>query len=208
MSPTGQTRWYGTGKRKTAVARVWLVPGSGKIMIRKWRVMAKTADVTVSYTDPKTGDTVEEKALFSDKLAEGAYAVPFTTRAGKKPFRYTPIEEYFGRETLRMIVQQPFQQTKLTDQFDVFVNVKGGGLSGQAGAIRHGIACALLAYEKSQGVTTVVQTTPTGEEVAVAQLPLRRALKKAGFLVRDSRVKERKKYGRPGARKRFQYSKR
>lgn len=208
MSPTGQNRWYGTGKRKSAVARVWLVPGTGKIMVRKWRVMAKADDVMVSYTDPKTGDLVEEKAIFPDKLAAGTYAVPRTARAGKKPFRYTPVNEYFGRETLQMIIQQPFTQTKFNDQFDVYVNVQGGGLSGQAGAIRHGIACALLAYEKSQGVTTVTQTTPTGEEITVANLPIRRALKKAGMLVRDSRVKERKKYGRPAARKRFQYSKR
>lgn len=208
MFPTGQSRWYGTGKRKSAIARVWLVPGTGKIFVRKWRLMAKGSDVMVNYIDPKTGDMVEEKAIFPEEVADGTYTVPRTARAGKKPFRYTPVEEYFGRDTLRMIIQQPFSQTKLNDQFDVFVNVRGGGLSGQAGAIRHGIACALLAYEKSQGVSTVVQTSPTGEEITVPNLPLRRALKKAGMLVRDSRVKERKKYGRPAARKRFQYSKR
>ncbi|TNE50614.1 MAG: 30S ribosomal protein S9 [Deltaproteobacteria bacterium] len=120
------------------------------------------------------------------------------------------MDEYFGRETLRMVVQQPFQLTKTSGEFDVFVNVKGGGLSGQAGAIRHGIARALLAYEQSKGPTTVVipATEEGGEEETVQQLPVRRALKKAGMLTRDAREKERKKYGQPGARKRYQFSKR
>ncbi len=209
MIPTGEKRWYGTGKRKSAVARVWLMPGSGNVFVRKWRVMPKADDVTISYTDPKTGEQVEEKAIFPDNIENGTYAVPRTARSGKKPFRYTPYEEYFGRETLRMMIQQPFQQTKTSDEFDVFVNVKGGGLSGQAGAIRHGIARALLAYEKSQDPSTVVVVSDDGEsEETVVQLPIRLALKKAGMLTRDARVKERKKYGQPGARKRFQFSKR
>lgn len=210
MFPTGDTRFYGKGKRKSAVARVWLVPGSGNVYVRKWRVMPKGDDVTVSYIDSKTGERVEEKAIFPEDLANGTYAVPRTERAGKKPFRYTPMEEYFGRETLRMLIDQPFQITKTAGEFDVFVNVRGGGLSGQAGAIRHGIAVALLAYEQSKGPTTVVipATEEGGEEETVQQLPVRRALKKAGMLTRDARVKERKKYGQPGARKRYQFSKR
>lgn len=178
------------------------------MFVRKWRVLPKGDDVTVTYTDPKTGEQVEEKAIFPESIENGTYAVPRTARSGKKPFRYTPMDEYFGRETLRMVVQQPFQQTKTLGEFDVFVNVRGGGLSGQAGAIRHGISRALLAYEKAQGPSTVSITNEEGETEEVTQLPIRRALKKAGMLTRDARVKERKKYGQPGARKRFQFSKR
>lgn len=97
-----------------------------------------------------------------------------------------PVEEYFGRQTSCMLIQQPFEFTNTSGQFDVKATVDGGGLSGQAGAIKHGIAKALLSYD------------PT----------LRASLKKAGFLTRDPRVKERKKYGQKGARKRFQFSKR
>jgi len=96
------------------------------------------------------------------------------------------FDNYFPRETLRMIIQQPFELTKTTGQFDVYANVKGGGISGQAGAIRHGISKALLLYNAK----------------------FRSVLKKAGFITRDSRIKERKKYGQRGARARFQYSKR
>jgi small subunit ribosomal protein S9 len=96
------------------------------------------------------------------------------------------FDNYFSRETLRMSIMQPFELTKTTGQFDVNVNVKGGGMSGQAGAIRHGISKALLAYNEK----------------------FRDVLKKAGFITRDSRIKERKKYGQRGARARFQYSKR
>jgi len=96
------------------------------------------------------------------------------------------VEEYFGRETSRMEIQQPFEVTNTSGQFDVRATVEGGGLSGQAGAIKHGIAKALL----------------------VVNPGLRQLLKRAGFLTRDSRVKERKKYGQKGARKRFQFSKR
>ena len=128
-----EERFYATGKRKTAVARVWLRPGKGKIEINR--------------------------RLF---------------------------EDYFPRDTLRMTILQPLELTNTLGQFDVYVNVTGGGGSGQAGAIRHGVSKALLAYNES----------------------LRDILKKAGFITRDPRVKERKKYGQKGARARFQYSKR
>ncbi|RMD54767.1 MAG: 30S ribosomal protein S9 [Nitrospirae bacterium] len=97
-----------------------------------------------------------------------------------------PIDEYFPLETLKMIVKQPLYAIAAADKYDVIVKVKGGGLSGQAGAIRHGIARALLLHNPD----------------------LKGVLRKNGFLTRDPRVKERKKYGQKGARKRFQYSKR
>lgn len=125
--------FYGTGKRKSSIARVWLKPGNGRI-------------------------TVNDKSL----------------------------DDYFGRETSKMIVKQPLELTENMDKFDIYVTVKGGGDSGQAGAIKHGIAKVLVEYDAE----------------------LRPVLKKAGFLTRDSRIKERKKYGQPGARKRFQFSKR
>ena len=125
--------YYGTGKRKTAIARVWLKPGEGKAIINK-----------------------------------------------------RPSDEYFGRETAKMVIQQPFELTSTQNQFDLVANVRGGGMSGQADAIKHGIAKALLQYD--------------GE--------LRDTLKREGFLTRDSRVKERKKYGKRGARASYQYSKR
>lgn len=126
-------RYYATGKRKTATARIYLKPGTGVIVVNKRNA-----------------------------------------------------NDYFMRDSLKMTIQQPFEVIGKKDQFDVFVNVSGGGLSGQAGAVKHGISKALLEYNEEY----------------------RAALKKAGFLTRDSRVKERKKYGQPGARKRFQYSKR
>ncbi len=126
-------RAYATGKRKDAVARVWIRPGSGK--------------VTVNGRD---------------------------------------MSVYFARPVLQMILRQPFEVAGVTGEFDVMATVKGGGLSGQAGAVRHGISKALQLYEPS----------------------LRPALKAAGFLTRDSRVVERKKYGKPKARKSFQFSKR
>jgi small subunit ribosomal protein S9 len=129
----GQGRAYATGKRKDAIARVWLKPGSGKIV-------------------------VNEKT-FSD---------------------------YFARPVLQMIVQQPILAATRTGQFDIIATVSGGGLSGQAGALRHGISKALTYYEPA----------------------LRGVLKKGGFLTRDSRVVERKKYGRAKARRSFQFSKR
>jgi len=96
------------------------------------------------------------------------------------------LNDYFGRETCEMVILQPFDITKTRNQFDVIANVKGGGISGQSEAIRHGISKALLLYNQD----------------------FKDVLKKAGFLTRDSRVKERKKYGRRGARRRPQYSKR
>ena len=122
-----------TGRRKTAVARVFLKPGNGKL-------------------------TINSRSL----------------------------QEYFGRETARMIVMQPFDVTQTSGNFDIDVNVNGGGASGQAGAIRHGITRALM----------------------LANGDLRGALKKAGFVTRDPRAVERKKYGRHKARKRPQFSKR
>jgi small subunit ribosomal protein S9 len=97
-----------------------------------------------------------------------------------------PIDEYLKRETAKMVIRQPLELTETLGKYDIYVNVQGGGISGQAGAIKHGISKALL-------------------EINPDFRPL---LKKAGFLTRDSRIKERKKYGQPGARKRFQYSKR
>ncbi len=135
IEPTidAQGRSYASGKRKNAIARVWIKPGSGKI--------------TVNGRDKET---------------------------------------YFARPVLRMIIAQPFVSTDREGQFDVVCTVKGGGLSGQAGAVRHGLSRALVAYEPE----------------------LRGVLKKEGFLTRDSRVVERKKYGRRKARRSFQFSKR
>jgi small subunit ribosomal protein S9 len=125
--------FYGTGKRKSSIARVWLKPGSGKI-------------------------TINNKDL----------------------------DNYFGRETSKMVVLQPLEITENVGKYDVIATVKGGGDSGQAGAIKHGLTKCLL-------------------EVDVA---MRGTLKKAGFITRDSRVKERKKYGKKAARASFQFSKR
>ena len=129
----GQGRAYATGKRKDAVARVWIKPGPGKI-------------------------TINDREL----------------------------EVYFARPVLRMILQQPLTVANRAGQYDIRVTVAGGGLSGQAGAVRHGLSKALTYFEPE----------------------LRGVLKKAGFLTRDSRVVERKKYGRAKARRSFQFSKR
>ena len=126
-------RAYATGKRKDAIARVWIKPGSGKI-----------------------------------------------TANGRE------LEVYFARPVLRMILNQPLQLTNRVDQYDIMVTVSGGGLSGQAGAVRHGLSKALTYFEPE----------------------LRGVLKKGGFLTRDSRTVERKKYGRAKARRSFQFSKR
>ena len=128
-----QGRAYATGKRKDAVARVWVKPGAGKIVVN--------------------------------------------TRE---------LDIYFARPVLRMLIQQPLVATNRNGQYDVICTVSGGGLSGQAGAVRHGIARALLQFDDK----------------------LRQTLKRAGLLTRDPRMKERKKYGQPGARSKFQYSKR
>ena len=127
-------QYYGTGRRKSSVARVYLVPGNGKITINK-----------------------------------------------------RDIDEYFGLDTLKLIVRQPLVLTKTLDKFDVIVNVEGGGFTGQAGAIRHGISRALLEVDAEE---------------------YRADLKEAGFLTRDSRMKERKKYGLKAARRAPQFSKR
>ena len=127
------TKYYGTGRRKSSVARVYLVPGTGKITINK-----------------------------------------------------RDIDEYLGLETLKVVVRQPLVATDNLDKFDVLVNVKGGGYTGQAGAIRHGIARALLQVDSEY----------------------RPVLKSAGFLTRDPRMKERKKYGLKAARRAPQFSKR
>ncbi|MDI9528587.1 MAG: 30S ribosomal protein S9 [Candidatus Cloacimonadota bacterium] len=105
---------------------------------------------------------------------------------GKRIINKVQMKKYLQRETLEMVVEQPLQELGLSENFDVYVNVSGGGLSGQAGAIRHGIARALLEYDEN----------------------LKPTLKARGFLTRDSRMVERKKSGRPKARKRFQFSKR
>ena len=124
---------YATGRRKNAIARVYLRPGNGTVMINK-----------------------------------------------------RTVEDYFGRETLRMIMRQPLELTDEMGKWNIAINVHGGGLSGQAGAVRHGITRALIRANEDY----------------------RPALKKAGYVTRDAREVERKKYGRPGARKRFQFSKR
>ncbi|HWP98953.1 MAG TPA: 30S ribosomal protein S9 [Vicinamibacterales bacterium] len=126
-------QYYGTGRRKTSTARVFLRPGKGAVTVNS-----------------------------------------------------RPFEEAFPTETLRSQIRQPLLLTETADKFDVLATIRGGGLSGQAGALRLGIARALIEYNAE----------------------LRQRLKKAGFLTRDPRVKERKKYGQPGARKRFQFSKR
>jgi small subunit ribosomal protein S9 len=125
--------FYATGKRKTAVARIWMRPGNGQITINK-----------------------------------------------------RSMEDYLDREFDRVLIMEPFRLTDTVDKFDAYINVKGSGISGQAGAIRHGISRALVAADPG----------------------LRDPLKKEGFLTRDARMKERKKYGQPGARARYQYSKR
>ncbi len=128
-----KAKYYGTGRRKSSVARVFLVPGTGKITVNK-----------------------------------------------------KDIEEYFGLDTLKVVVRQPLEATSTTDKFDVIVTVRGGGVSGQAGAIRHGLSRALLQADEDY----------------------RPVLKKEGYLTRDPRMKERKKYGLKGARRAPQFSKR
>ena len=133
MATTTRIQHYGTGKRKSSVARVYLRPGKGQVIVNK-----------------------------------------------------RTLEDYFPSDTLKMVIKQPLQLTETSDKFDIFANIRGGGMTGQAWAMRLGISRALCEFNQE----------------------LRGRLKKAGFLTRDSRIKERKKYGQPGARKRFQYSKR
>ena len=147
-------RAYATGKRKDAIARVWLKPGSGKIIIQ-----GNTKKREVQKTNAKEG---------------------------KKASKERDFTEYFARPVLQMVVKQPLIAADRETQFDIIATVSGGGLSGQAGALRHGISKALTHYEPA----------------------LRGTLKAGGFLTRDSRVVERKKYGRAKARRSFQFSKR
>ncbi|MFD1006928.1 MULTISPECIES: 30S ribosomal protein S9 [Oceanisphaera] len=128
-----ETQYYGTGRRKSSTARVFVKPGSGNIVINK-----------------------------------------------------RSLDQYFGRETARMVVRQPLELVEMTDKFDLYITVAGGGISGQAGAIRHGITRALMQFDET----------------------LRGALRKAGFVTRDARKVERKKVGLHKARKRPQFSKR
>ena len=128
----------------------------------------------------------DERHQATGKRKNAIARVRLQSGSGKMLVNSRPIENYFGRETSRMIIMQPFELTQTVGRFDAFVNVQGGGLSGQAGAIRHGISKALLEVDSAY----------------------RSALKAAGFLTRDSRVKERKKYGKRGARASFQFSKR
>ncbi|NQT90099.1 MAG: 30S ribosomal protein S9 [Candidatus Omnitrophica bacterium] len=128
----------------------------------------------------------EAKYNATGRRKEASARVTLTPGKGEFTVNKRPVENYFTRETLRMIIQQPFKACDLTDKYDVKVNVCGSGLSAQAGAIRHGIARALIIADES----------------------LRPRLKKGGFLTRDPRMKERKKYGQKGARKKFQFSKR
>jgi small subunit ribosomal protein S9 len=128
----------------------------------------------------------EERYYATGKRKTTVARVWLRPGGGKIEVNKKTFDDYFPRETLRMTILQPLELTDTVGQFDVYVNVKGGGASGQAGAIRHGISKALLSYNEQ----------------------LRGVLKKAGFITRDPRVKERKKYGQKGARARFQYSKR
>lgn len=140
---------YGTGRRKTSTARVFLKPGKGSIII-------------------------------NDRT----------------------LDEYFGRETARMIVRQPLEVTELQSKFDISVTVTGGGMNGQAGAIRHGISRALVKYEEGE------EGTGTDDSGSTSSGPIRKALRKAGYMTRDAREVERKKVGLHKARKGTQYSKR
>lgn len=128
----------------------------------------------------------ENKAYGTGRRKESVARVYLKPGTGVITINDRAIDDYFGRETAKMILRQPLELVEQLDKLDVMVNVSGGGISGQAGAIRHGISRALCDYNAD----------------------LRPVLKKAGFLTRDSRAVERKKYGRPGARKRFQFSKR
>lgn len=128
----------------------------------------------------------DERYYATGKRKTSVARVWITSGEGKIIINKNDIDQYLKRETAKMVIRQPLELTETLGKYDVYVNVKGGGISGQAGAIKHGISNALL------------EVNPD----------FRSLLKKAGFLTRDSRVKERKKYGQPGARKRFQYSKR
>ena len=149
-----QGRAYATGKRKDAVARVWVKPGQGRIQIL---------------------GTVKDRKQFDKKK-----------RTGETMAKSRDYTEYFARPVLQMVIRQPLEATDRLTQYDIIATVTGGGLSGQAGALRHGISKALVNFEPA----------------------LRSTLKHGGFITRDSRVVERKKYGRAKARRSFQFSKR
>jgi len=127
-----------------------------------------------------------EKSYGTGRRKESVARVHIKAGSGAIIVNERPLDQYFGRETAKMVLMQPLEIVEQKDKLDITVKVHGGGLSGQAGAIRHGISRALVAYNPE----------------------FRPILKKAGFLTRDARAVERKKYGRPGARKRFQFSKR
>ena len=128
----------------------------------------------------------EEKYYATGKRKSSIARVWLKSGNGQIMVNRQPLDDYFGRAILRMVIEQPLALTETIGKFDIDINVSGGGHAGQAGAIKHGISKALMAYN----------------------LDLRPTLKKAGFITRDSRVKERKKYGRRSARARFQFSKR
>jgi small subunit ribosomal protein S9 len=128
----------------------------------------------------------EKEFYATGKRKEAIARTWLRTGTGKITVNGRSLEDYFSRETAKMVVLQPLELTETMGKFDILVNVCGGGLSGQAGAVKHGISKALLTYDPL----------------------LRPILKKAGFITRDSRIKERKKYGQKGARARYQYSKR
>ena len=163
-----QGRAYATGKRKNAIAKVWLKPGSGRIIIVGGD--AKRAAVLKTRRNRAQNDP-DKGAVKAGDVAAG---------------RERDLQTYFARPVLQMVVEQPLLVADRRTQFDVYVSVEGSGLSGQAGAIRHGISKALTYYEPG----------------------LRAVLKPHGFLTRDPRVVERKKYGKAKARRSFQFSKR
>jgi small subunit ribosomal protein S9 len=167
-------RAYATGRRKDAVARVWIKRGSGKFVIKRGGGLAV-----------KVRKGLREAAREEARAATGPGGrQPQPRQAKREPHR--PLQTYFARSTLQMIVLQPFATVDRLGQYDVTVTVSGGGLSGQAGAVRHGISRALVNYDPG----------------------LRPALKAGGFLTRDDREVERKKYGKAKARRSFQFSKR
>ncbi len=140
----------------------------------------------IYHTEDRSKWMSEERYYATGKRKTSVARVWMTPGEGNITINKHPIDDYLKRETAKMVIRQPLELTETLGKYDIYVNVRGGGISGQAGAIKHGISKVLL-------------------EVNPDFRPL---LKKAGFLTRDSRVKERKKYGQPGARKRFQYSKR
>ena len=136
--------------------------------------------------------------------------------SGKMQINTKTVEEFFGRDTARMIVRQPLELLDVNSDFDIFCTVKGGGMSGQAGAIRHGLTRALIAYEAANNPVSAEPTSGQDSEEGeggesggtVSRAPWHQAMRAAGYVTRDSRAVERKKVGRPKARKKPQFSKR